>query len=152
MSLQIDYRPYRAAYIGPRYSPAKRRPHYLDRTEYNGMRHDYPRPHYRRELLPVVESPLKGETIRRIIARVAYAYGYTPEELFSQAKPANLVMARFAAIWAVHSRFPDLHVTRIGKYFQRDRTTILSAIARASSLTKTGALPDPTPKLFPGRA
>lgn len=68
---------------------------------------------------------------KRIIARVAEAFGVTHADIIGPRQFAALVRARWAAIAAVREARPDLSMIQLGRAFGgRDHTTILHAIRK----------------------
>ncbi len=71
----------------------------------------------------------------RIIKGVAAWHDYTIEDILGPSRKAALVTARFDAIVAVKQAFPDLSLPQLGKRFNRDHTTIRTALIVRGELT-----------------
>lgn len=67
---------------------------------------------------------------KRIIARVAAAFGFTCADIVGDRRTHDVVRARFAAIAAVREAHPDWSTTKLGQVFNRDHTSILHAIRK----------------------
>ncbi|MCJ2051675.1 helix-turn-helix domain-containing protein [Methylobacterium sp. J-070] len=68
---------------------------------------------------------------KRIITRVAEAFGFTYADIVGPRQLAPLVLARWAAIAAVRDAHPDWPLQRLGRAFGgRDHTTIRHAILK----------------------
>lgn len=68
---------------------------------------------------------------KRIITRVAQAFGFTYADIVGDRRTHDVVRARFAAIAAVREARPDMSLPRLGRAFGgRDHTTMLHAIRR----------------------
>ena len=77
---------------------------------------------------------------KRIIARVAEAFGFTHADIVGDGRTSDVVRARYAAIAAVREARPDLSLPRLGRLFGgRDHTTMLHAIRK---MERTG-VPQP---------
>lgn len=65
---------------------------------------------------------------RAAVARVAEAFGFTADELYSRARPQQLARARQVACWLLRRRFPHLSYPMIGKVMAgRDHSTVIYA-------------------------
>ncbi|SDA13099.1 dnaA protein helix-turn-helix [Methylobacterium sp. UNC378MF] len=71
---------------------------------------------------------------KRIIARVAEAFGFAYADILSFSQVAPLVRARWAAIVAVREARPDLSFGQLGRAFDRDPTGIRYALRRVAVL------------------
>lgn len=91
-----------------------------------------------REYVPVVQRPRvkTPEAVREIIAKVAKAFGVTPDEIISRRRATLFVLARSTAIQLIRERKwasgEHRHtITQIGCFFgNRDHSTICYAIDR----------------------
>jgi len=74
------------------------------------------------------------ETMREIAERVAIAHGVTLADLKSQRQDRAVAWPRQLAMAEIHAtgRFPK---TQIGRFFNRDHTTVCHAIRRANGET-----------------
>ncbi len=70
--------------------------------------------------------------VRQIIERIAAFHGTTYDQIVGVRLDRGLVAARHDAIKAVSDARPDLSSPQIGKFFNRDHTTILHALAKTS--------------------
>lgn len=64
-----------------------------------------------------------------IIAAGCWAFGITKEELLSKSHKRDFVRARYICMFIVRQR-TDLGLIQIGKFFNRDHTSILHGIRR----------------------
>lgn len=77
---------------------------------------------------------------KRIITRVAQAFGVTYADIVGERRTLHLIRARYAAIAAVREAHPDWSLPRLGRVFGgRDHTTMLHAIRK---MRRTG-VPQP---------
>ena len=76
---------------------------------------------------------------KRIIARVAEAFGLTYADIVGDRKTAPVIRARWAAIAAVREAWPNLPLKRLGVIFHRDHTSILHALRKI----KANGVPQP---------
>lgn len=67
---------------------------------------------------------------KRIITRVAQAFGLTHADLVGPRRTLPVIRARFAAIAAMREAHPRMSVKALGRHFGRDHTTILHAIRK----------------------
>lgn len=72
-----------------------------------------------------------GTPVRQIIVGVAEAFGFTPADLIGPARRAEIVRARYAAIYAVRQAKPHFSLSQIGSAFGgRDHSTIFHALQK----------------------
>jgi hypothetical protein len=81
------------------------------------------------------------EPARAIIAAVARKYGLTYDDLIGSRRLKPLVIARQEAMHILVRARPDLGLTRVGRLFNRDHSTVWHAIRQ--DLTRHGSNPDP---------
>lgn len=68
---------------------------------------------------------------KRIITRIAEAFGFTYADVIGDRRTAAVMRARWAAIAAVREAHPDWSLPRLGRVFGgRDHTTMLHAIRK----------------------
>lgn len=82
---------------------------------------------------PVPQSGAQsgGTPVRQIIASVAADFGFTPADLTGPARRAEVVRARYAAIYAVRQAKPHFSLSQIGSAFGgRDHSTIFHALQK----------------------
>lgn len=72
--------------------------------------------------------------VRGIIKVCADAHGISVNDLLSQGRQPNLVIARRQAMWTA-AKETKLSLTALGNLFNRDHTTILAAIRRENLRT-----------------
>jgi chromosomal replication initiator protein len=73
-------------------------------------------------------------TVERVINEIAAIYGFTPEEIRSKKRSADISTARQIAIFVVH-KITGLSYVEIGKQFGgRDHSTITYAIGKVSDI------------------
>jgi chromosomal replication initiator protein len=83
------------------------------------------------------ESVSAPVTVERIINEIASIYGFSPEEIRSKKRSANISTARQIAIYAVY-KTTGLSYVDIGKQFGgRDHSTIVYAINKVTDTIKT---------------
>ncbi len=70
----------------------------------------------------------KRAHIKSLIAKAAEANGVTYDAVMSRARPRNVCSARFDAIAAVASAYPDMSFPRLGRIFGRDHSTVVHAL------------------------
>jgi len=70
--------------------------------------------------------------VRQIIEQVATFHGITYDHIVGIRLDRDIVAARHDAIKAVSDARPDLSSPQIGKFFNRDHTTILHALSKTS--------------------
>lgn len=80
----------------------------------------------------------RAETPRDIIHRVARAHGLTSEDLRGQSRAHRIVRARRAAIAAILEARPRASLAQIGRWMEKDHTTVLHAL-RAMGLSTEGS-------------
>lgn len=82
----------------------------------------------------VLEPEQTAREPKRIITRVAEAFGFAYADILSFSQVAPLVRARWAAIVAVREARPDLSFGQLGRAFDRDPTGIRYALRRVALL------------------
>lgn len=74
---------------------------------------------------------------RDILERAARTFGVPVAELTGPSRARHITQARFAAAWAIHTRFPAMALAAIGQVLGgRDHSTVASAIQRAETLAR----------------
>lgn len=87
--------------------------------------------HQQHAPVPQAASQSGSTPVRQIIASVAADFGFTPADLIGQGRRAEVVDARYAAIYAVRQAKPRFSLSRIGSVFGgRDHSTIFHALQR----------------------
>lgn len=84
------------------------------------------------EGIPIWKRP--RQKVNDIIREVAEETGYSAEMLVGDSKRGNVVAARWRAIAEVEYRRPDLSSVQIGRFFNRDHTTILAVLKKVSRI------------------
>lgn len=87
---------------------------------------------YFRELKPAITP----ETILKILEK---RYGISKEEMTSKKRTADIVYSRHLAIYLIQE-FTDLSLKRIGRLFDRDHSTIISARDNVAKRIKSDSL------------
>jgi chromosomal replication initiation ATPase DnaA len=82
----------------------------------------------------------KRAHIKHLIATAAAANGVTYEAIMSRARPRDVCRARFDAIAAVSSAYPDMSFPRIGKIFNRDHSSIVHALMMRGVQPRSGRI------------
>ena len=67
---------------------------------------------------------------KRIIARVALAFGVTAAEVLGRSRTRVIVRVRWAAIAEVRAAHPNYSLPHLGRLFGQDHTTILNALRK----------------------
>jgi chromosomal replication initiator protein len=70
------------------------------------------------------------ERVRSVIIEVAEKHNVPPREIMGRTRERSVVLARHEAIYRVKALNPTFSSTQIGRWFNRDYTTILYAIAK----------------------
>jgi hypothetical protein len=76
---------------------------------------------------------------RSLVAVVAGKYGVRPQDIRGPRRSSKLIQARFEAYLSVVDQCPEWSYTDIGQFFNKDHTTIVSAVK------KHGAHKQPAP-------
>ncbi len=71
-----------------------------------------------------VESPMV--TVERIVERVSKKYGVAVEDIYSRKRTKHIAFARSASVYIIR-KITDMSFPEIGKLFDRDHSTIISA-------------------------
>lgn len=82
----------------------------------------------------------KRAHIKSLIAKAAQDNGVSYEDIMSRARPQNICRARFDAIAAVASAYPDMSFPRIGRIFQRDHSSIVHALMMRGHQPRSGRI------------
>ena len=80
--------------------------------------------------IKVAVEPSAYMPVKQIIALVAEKHGFTYSCLVGRGMKDKLVNARYEAINLVNELKPGFSSTQIGRFFNRDHTTILYAMGR----------------------
>lgn len=100
----------------------------------------------------VLDPAMVARTPRRIIADVARAHGSTYAEIVGASHTRRVVAIRWRAIVAVMEANPRLSIAGVGRCFNKDHTTILSALKRIRAAEERGGLPEvPAVRTAPSR-
>lgn len=76
--------------------------------------------------------------MEELIDEAARLFDVTREELTGSNRTREVVLARQAAAWALHKRYPDLTLAQIGQLLgDRHYTTIIAAVTRAEQRART---------------
>lgn len=67
-------------------------------------------------------------TAKRIVKDTAEHYGLDAGVIYGRSKGSAALTARWAAIKAVRLALPHWTLTRLGKFFKKDHTTIMYAL------------------------
>jgi chromosomal replication initiation ATPase DnaA len=79
----------------------------------------------------------KRERIRRVIGRIAQEHGSTLDEVLSHSRVKHVVRARHLAMRAIIEANPELSFPHIGRLFNRDHSTVMSAIGKMGMKPRT---------------
>lgn len=80
---------------------------------------------------------------REIMTQVAADFGINTIAMRSGCRVARTMLARHVAIYRVHHECEWMSLPMIGRLFDRDHSTVLSAIRRIQSLIDKGEITDP---------
>ena len=76
--------------------------------------------------------------MEELIDEAARLFDISPEELTGSSRTQEVVLARQAAAWALHRRYPDLTLVRIGQLLGgRHHATIIAAVERAEQRARS---------------
>ena len=92
------------------------------------------------EPVPKVASP--QDRMRGICRVICERHGVRVTDLFSASQKRLVAEARHDCIVAVFAAFPSMSSPRLGKFFDRDHTTILSSLNRRG-ISKSRKKPKP---------
>lgn len=73
--------------------------------------------------------------VRELIVRTAKTHGVSLREVVFKSRTRCIVRARDEAIYEVKRDKPMRSLLRIGRWFDRDHTTVMASIARHAALT-----------------
>lgn len=76
-------------------------------------------------------------TMLSIASRVAEEYGFTVRELVSEHRDRRVVWARQTAMWRMR-QVDKWSTTQIGRFFNRDHTTVIHACRRVEERMAAG--------------
>lgn len=77
----------------------------------------------------VVNAPTSSRPlVRDIIAKVAKRHRISPHDITGPRRSKRYIAARFEAVRAAADARPDLSLIQIGRFFNRDHTTIINAL------------------------
>ena len=65
-----------------------------------------------------------------MLRTIAHAYGFTADDIRGPRRHKRLVEARFDAYCRITKARPDWSLLRLGRFFRRDHTTLLSALRK----------------------
>lgn len=77
----------------------------------------------------IVLAPLP-EWVRRIVREVSEKHGVPPREILSRSRTVQVAAARTEAIYLTKATEPMTSAPTIGRWFGRDHTSVLTALAR----------------------
>lgn len=89
------------------------------------------------EGMPIWKRP--RQKVNDIIREVAEQTGIPAEMLVGESQKRKVVAARWRAIAEVEFRRPDLSSAQIGRYFNRDHSTILTILKKVSRIDRPSA-------------
>lgn len=96
------------------------------------VRSDYLMEHYPQvygEIRATVVSKKKIYTLKRCFYAVCSWYGLTAEELKSRSREQHIAVPRHHFCWVVYRNRIDVSYPMIGRYLNRDHTTIVHSVA-----------------------
>ncbi|MCY0150905.1 hypothetical protein OEG84_25195 [Hoeflea sp. G2-23] len=73
--------------------------------------------------------------VRKIVADESDAHGVPIHVMFSPSRQSKAIMARWAAMYRIREGNPRLSFPKIGDWFGRNHTTVLSGVARYAAIT-----------------
>jgi chromosomal replication initiation ATPase DnaA len=93
-----------------------------------------PQPKPRSQPKPVVPVAFSWTQARQMVGEIADRHGVSFAEIIGPRKHRKVLAARYEAIRAVNREFPGWSSPKIGRFFNRDHTSILSALGRLSRI------------------
>lgn len=87
---------------------------------------------------PLVNTNTNGNTLFQKIMKIVCKYcEVSREELRSNGRKTELVEARHLAIYFIYTHVPKVTSARVGRYFNRDHSTVLNSIKCVKSFKDT---------------
>lgn len=77
---------------------------------------------------PVATPLTRREQMMQVVQTVAREHGVAVADIMGRSKARRIAAARYAAIKAVHECHHELSTYRLGRFFNRDHTTIAYAL------------------------
>lgn len=81
------------------------------------------------EIRTIVASKKKIYTLKRCFYAVCSWYGLTAEELKSRSREQHIAVPRHHFCWVVYRNRIDVSYPMLGRYLDRDHTTIVHSVA-----------------------
>ena len=79
-------------------------------------------------------GPMDLRSVTRILSDVCYRHAITLSALKGKERFQPLVRARHEAMWLLHHALPNCSLTQIGRWMERDHTTVIHGIRKHQSL------------------
>ena len=98
--------------------------------------------HYRLvvELNPTGSDSIEAkQTLQKIVSETCQQFGTTMKEMISERRARQILLARQVAMWKCRTR-TDHSTPRIGRFFNRDHTTILHAVRKIDAMIAAGLI------------
>lgn len=84
---------------------------------------------------PKVRLIKEKREARRLVGLVADLHGLRPGDILGHSRERKMLKARHSAVALVATRFPAWSLPTLGRFFDRDHTTILHALRKAGLRT-----------------
>lgn len=103
-------------------------------------------------VIPEFEDRIRVKSVsaKEIIFEVAHKHGISPIEIFGDRRCKHIIDARHEAIARVSEEKSEWSLTQIGRFFNRDHTTIIHAIRKVKGTERDGRKIGSKSKTFGG--
>lgn len=81
-------------------------------------------------------SITRREAMRRLVREVCEDAAVSEPAIYSTNRRRHVARARQAAMWRIRKEMPDLSLPQIGRFFNRDHTTVIHAIRAVEARLK----------------
>lgn len=83
---------------------------------------------WQKRRLEKIRAQIEAGGVKAIIAEVALKHGFAVEDILGRSRVKGLIVARHEAIHEVAKARPSMSLPQLGRIFNRDHSTILSAL------------------------
>ncbi|WP_192242888.1 helix-turn-helix domain-containing protein [Mesorhizobium silamurunense] len=80
------------------------------------------------------------EWVRQIVKEAAAEFGVAAVHIYTKSRKADVCLARYASIYRVKEKKRRLSSGQIGKWFDRNHTSVFFSLARHAQITGRPAL------------
>lgn len=84
-----------------------------------------------------MEPAPKIYEVEEIIGRVAFLMNISYDDILGDLRHRHVVEARHIAIFLIRETYPRMALTKLGKIFNRDHSTVIYALQNIINLCKT---------------